>query len=151
MQQLKNAALIRAAMSAADQESFDPDTRVACWLISPTTSEVFVRGYNTFPRSIDNMPARWERPAKYKYVVHAEANAVATAARNGKRTDGLHAVLTLFPCSDCCKLLIQAGIAGIIVPRPDWSSVRWRDKYIISKELLKESGISVQFVLPELL
>lgn len=151
MQQIRNSALIRAAKTAAESESLDPHTRVACWIISPVTSTVLVKGYNTFPQGIENTPFRWDRPEKYRYVVHAEANAIARAAQDGVSLKEQQAVLTLFPCASCCKLLIQSGVQGIIVPHPNLRDLRWKDDFILSQELLKEAGISVQYVLPDLL
>ena len=51
-------------------------------------------------------------------TVHAEANAIAQAARNGVRLDGATAYVTAFPCWPCFKLLVQAGIARIVYGEP---------------------------------
>lgn len=151
MQQIRNSALLRAAQTAADTESPDPHTRVACWLISAVTSTVLVKGYNTFPQRIENTAVRWDRPQKYHYVVHAEANAIAKAAKDGISVKETQAVLTLFPCACCCKLLIQSGIQSIVVPRPNWRDPRWKEDFLLSQELLQEAGIDIQYVLQDLL
>lgn len=146
MQQLQNAALIRGAQCAAAIESLDPHTAVGCWLISASGPDVLSTGYNTFPYNIDNTNDRWQRPLKYSYVVHAECNAVAAAARNGICIDNCRAVITLFPCLCCCKLLIQSGVSCIIVPYPDWNNVKWRDEFKLSRALLDEAKIMIHFV-----
>jgi dCMP deaminase len=46
-------------------------------------------------------------------VIHAEANAIAFAAKNGVSTDGCDMVLTHSPCYDCSKLIIQCGIKNV--------------------------------------
>lgn len=66
-----------------------------------------------------NTTDRWERPAKYAYVVHAEANAVAMAAKAGGSTDGAIAFVNLFPCATCAKLLIQSGVRVLVTRQPD--------------------------------
>lgn len=76
-------------------------------------------------------PERWERPAKYEWVEHAERNAVYNAARMGVSTKGCRAYLNWEPrpCIECCKGFIQAGIIEVIGPnipfpsggtRKDW-------------------------------
>lgn len=151
MEQLKYAALIRAAKNAAASASPDPHTAVGCWLLSPSSTDVLSAGYNTFPDNIENTHDRWERPMKYNYVVHAECNAIAAAARKGICTDRCRAVLTLFPCSTCCKLLIQSGISCLIVPNPDWQSVKWGEDFKIARALLDEAKITIHFVLDALI
>lgn len=146
MQQLQNAALIRAAQFTAVKQSPDPHTAVGCWLMSASGPDVLSTGYNTFPDNIDNTFARWERPLKYSYVVHAECNAIAAAARNGICIDNCRAVITLFPCLCCCKLLIQCGVSCIIVPYPDWNNMKWKDEFKLSRELLDEAKIPIHFV-----
>jgi dCMP deaminase len=47
-------------------------------------------------------------------VVHAEMNAIAFAAKNGISTDGATMVITMAPCFECSRLLIQAGIREVI-------------------------------------
>lgn len=146
MQQLQNAALIRAAHVAAAKQSPDPHTIVGCWLISALGPDVLSTGYNPFPDNIVNTHERWERPLKYTYVLHAECNAIAAAARQGICIDQCRAVLTLFPCLCCCKLLIQSGVSCLIVPYPDWNHTTWGDDFKLSRALLEEAKVKINFV-----
>jgi len=68
-------------------------------------------------------------------VVHAEANAILFASRNGIKTDGCSLYVTLSPCIECSKMLIQAGIKEVI----------YDIEYRISAgiDFLKENGIKV--------
>ena len=69
--------------------------------------------------------------------VHAEANAIAFAARRGFSTQGAHMYVTHMPCLDCAKLIINAGITLVIYGEP------YRDRSGI--ELLHKAGVGVQF------
>lgn len=80
---------------------------------------------------------------KYAYVVHAEANAVAYAAKWGISIDKTTAVLSLFSCANCTKLLIQSGVAAIVAPEPDMQSPKWKEDFVLAQELLQEAGIKV--------
>lgn len=73
-------------------------------------------------------------------TVHAEANAIAQAARNGASVDGSHIYLTNSPCYDCFKMIVNSGI----------SEVKYKDFYMsrygASKAVLtlaKKSGVKV--------
>jgi dCMP deaminase len=85
------------------------------------------------------------RDTKLKYVVHAEANAIATAARSGIALEGCTLFVTaLHPCADCAKLIIQAGITKVIAPLPDMGG-RWADSFEVATTMFNESGVEVDF------
>jgi dCMP deaminase len=77
--------------------------------------EVRLTAYNGPPRGVDDLRPRFERPAKYLWISHAEANLVAFAARAGIQTEGCTVFVTHHPCSACARLLIQAGIAEVYI------------------------------------
>lgn len=98
----------------------------------------------TFPRipslagvSIQDDPYRWPplREGGCKVAVHAEANALAFAARHGMSTDGTDLYTTLSPCYECAKLVINAGISRVIYDRP------YRDR--TGLDLLVAAGVIV--------
>lgn len=95
--------------------SKDPVTQVGCVLVDPVSRTMCSAGYNGMVRGVLENAELWGSPIKYTYVCHAEANAVAIAARHGIRTLGCTAYVTCFPCMACARLLIQAGIKHIIV------------------------------------
>ena len=93
-------------------KSKDPSTKVGCVIVGEGNAVLAV-GFNGFPRGVDETdPARWERPVKYDFVAHAEANCVFNAARHGIKLAGATAYLNWepTPCVECTKALIQAGI-----------------------------------------
>lgn len=100
------------------QKSKDPSTKVGCVITSP---DYVVRstGFNGFARKVrEDIESRWERPEKYLWICHAEANAVFNAAREGVSLKGSTAYLNFepCPCGECANALIQSGVIKIIGP-----------------------------------
>lgn len=90
--------------------SKDPSTQVGCCIVTPDRKIVGV-GYNGFARGCDDDVLGWGKLEKQDHVVHAEVNAVCNA--NGPCKDTC-AYVTLFPCPDCTKLLVQAGVSEVV-------------------------------------
>ena len=128
----------------ADIFSRDPNTKVAAIVIDKNNNIRSI-GYNGLPRRFEETTERWSKPNKYNYVVHAEANAIATAARNGVKLDGCILVSTLFPCNECGKLIIQAGIKKIVTCKPREES-SWLESFNFSKEMFDECGIEIDYI-----
>ena len=128
----------------AELFSKDPVKKVAALIIDENNNIESI-GYNGLPRGFEETPERWNKPNKYKYVVHAEANAIVTAARNGVKLDGCTLISTLFPCNECAKLIIQAGIKKIVSCKPSESS-SWLESFKFSKEMFDECGVSIEYV-----
>ena len=96
------------------QKSKDPSTRVGCVIVGPD-NEPRSFGWNGFSRGVADLPERMERPDKYDWTIHAEANSVANAARAGIALKGCRAYVTHVPCKSCADMLIQSGICEVIV------------------------------------
>ena len=140
--------LFDAALLVA-RDSRDPSTRVGAMLVSGTAADTreLSRGVNRMCRGArDDVPERWERPAKYDWVVHAEIDAIAAAARRGVATDGCTCVVTLFPCAACAKALVQAGVRTVVPRRPDADCCRWGKEYAMSTRIFSECGVSVVLI-----
>lgn len=140
------AKLLRLARLHADLFGEDPETKVGALILSPSSpGHILSSGCNAMCRGHAQIPDRWARNAKYSWVVHAEANAVASAASAGVRVEGAACVVTLFPCVSCCKLLIQAGIRTVVAPMPDLSLLRWGRDFEVALEMLTEAGVEVVY------
>lgn len=126
--------------------SKDPHTQVAAILLAPDSLQILSTGFNGICRKLCETPERWTRPAKYKWVAHAEMNAICNAARGGVRVESSICVVTLFPCVDCCKALIQAGISAVVTKTPDLDCQRWGPDFRISAEMLREAGVRIMYV-----
>lgn len=64
-------------------------------------------GYNGFPPGTPNKDENWEKKAKHTFVVHAEANAVLLAGQAD--LEGSIAIVAMFPCRECAKMLIAVS------------------------------------------
>lgn len=144
----KAAKYFRLAEFQADLFSKDPNTKVCALFIAPESLSILQSGFNGMPRKIDEHKAeRWERPEKYQWVSHAEANGICNAARHGISLDGSTAVITLFPCSTCAKLLIQSGIREVVTEPPDVVlRPHWQSDFEFSKAMLEEAGVRIVYV-----
>lgn len=122
------------------QKSKDPSTKVGCVIVGPD-NEPRSFGWNGFSRGVKDLEERMERPTKYDFTIHAEANAIANAARAGIQTLGCRAYVTHFCCSSCADMIIQAGICEVIVGKGqvvgDW-------RFDIAATKFKEAKVKVR-------
>ena len=129
--------------------SKDPSTKVGCVLVKDR--KIISMGYNGFPRLIeDDLNRLIDREVKYEMTVHAEQNAVITAALHGISTAGSTAYVTFSPCSRCAAVLINAGISTVVVSAADDIPSRWLKNFQLAAELLNEAGIGHEIIDPEL-
>ena len=95
--------------------SKDPNTQVGACIVSKD-NRILSMGYNGAPRGLDDDNMNWDREGsfletKYAYVCHAELNAILNYRGN---LEGSKLYVALFPCNECAKAIIQAGIKEII-------------------------------------
>ena len=144
MNREKAKKFLQLAKYQAELFSKDPNRKVATILLSKDTLNILSTGYNGLPRGMnDDNEERWVRPTKYWYVTHSEINSICSAARNGTKVDGAIAVVTMFPCSDCAKALIQAGVKTIVSITPNIDESKWGEHFKISLEMFEELGIEL--------
>lgn len=93
------------------QNSHDLQTQCGCVLVKDKTS--ISTGYNGFVRDINDDILPRERPKKYPFMIHAEANAIYNAVRLGRSTLDATAYVTAAPCIACLQMLYQCGIKEI--------------------------------------
>jgi len=137
------------AVHLANSFSKDNATKVGAIFLAPESHQILSMGYNGMPRGFDEtQQTRWERPQKYLYVEHAERNAIYNACRNGVPLENSIAIVTMFPCSDCMRGLIQSGVKIIIAPAPDLANDRWGAHFQASLEMAQECGITLAYVPP---
>ena len=92
------------------KRSKDPHTKVGAVLVKD--GRVIGLGYNGEPRNF-TYKFNWNTSEKYNYVIHAELNAIANATSMGIQINGSDMYLTLSPCHDCMKMLIQYQIKHV--------------------------------------
>lgn len=91
--------------------SHDAQTKCGCVLVK--NKATIATGYNGFMRDISDFAFPIVRPYKYPFMIHAEANAIYNAAREGKSTIGATAYITAPPCTQCLQMLWQCGVSSI--------------------------------------
>lgn len=98
-------------------------------------------GYNGSPSGFDNN-CEDENGDTHWYVLHAEANAILKVAKSTNNCKGATLYLTLSPCKDCSKLVLQAGISRVVY------EMDYKDTSGI--EFLREANIEVTQLQTEL-
>ncbi len=98
------------------QRSKDNNTQVGACIVNDQNKIVAV-GYNGMPIGCNDDDMPWERDGgfldtKYAYVCHAELNAILN--RNEGSLKGCRLYVTLHPCNECAKAIIQSGIGEVI-------------------------------------
>ena len=98
-------------------------------------------GYNGFPRGCSDDEFPWAREGemldtKYVYTVHSELNAILNF--RGGSLEGAKLYVSLFPCNECAKAIIQSGIRTVIYDCDKYSGT---DPVIASKKMLDAAGV----------
>lgn len=123
-------------------KSKDRSTKVGAVIVGPD-NELRSSGYNGYPRLVsDDIDGSHDRPKRLLRTVHAEANAIVAAARVGIPTKDCRIYVTHWPCAECTKLIIQAGINEVIAPKPsDELYQRWKDSMDAGLEMFNEAKV----------
>lgn len=135
-----DAYFMGIAMLSA-KRSKDPNTTVGACIVAPD-NRILSLGYNGMPRGCSDDDYPWEREGeplntKYLYVCHAELNAILNYT--GAHMAGAKIYTTLFPCNECTKALIQAGISEVIYDSDKYSLTA---STIAAKKMMKSAGIT---------
>jgi dCMP deaminase len=134
----------KLAKYQADIFSKDSCKKVGALFLAPESYQILSMGFNGFPRKVNEKKIeRWERPEKYFFVCHAEQNGIYNACRHGTPLNNSICIVTLFPCTNCTKGLIQVGITTLISKEPDMNHERWGIEFKYSKLMLEEAGIEI--------
>lgn len=96
--------------------SKDPNTQVGACIVS-NDNKILSMGYNGFPKNCSDDSFPWDREGetlqtKYPFVTHGELNAILNY--RGGSLEGAKLYVSLFPCNECAKAIIQAGIKTIV-------------------------------------
>ena len=133
---------MRVAVAAA-MRSKDPNTQVgAC--IAGMDHRILSVGYNGTPTGLDDEDFPWETTDdpltdKHNYVIHAEANAILNFRGSLKELAGATVYVTLFPCKECAKMLVQAGIGEVVYLGDKYHDTQ---DAVISRSVLDRCGVS---------
>ena len=136
-----NALLERAV--AAASASPNKIRRVGAVLVAAGTE---IAACNTFPPGVKALPERAVGDNRFIWLEHAERTALFEAAKRGVATDGGMLVSTYFPCTDCARALVLAGVKTVATPRPEFDDPVWGDSFRTSASILSEGAVEVVFL-----
>ena len=120
--------------------SKDPSSQVGACIVSPE-NKILSLGYNGMPIGCDDDAMPWEREGeplntKYMYVCHAELNAILNSAHNNLK--GARVYVTLFPCNECTKAIIQSGIAEVVYYSDKYHDT---DSSVAARFMFQKAGV----------
>ena len=126
----------------SSKRSKDPNTQVGACIVSKT-NRILSIGYNGTPNGYEDKYFPWDRSGdfldtKYAFVCHAEMNAISNFKGDKKDLENAKLYVTLFPCNECAKLVIQNGIKEIVYLSDKYKDT---DGNIASKRMFDECGV----------
>ncbi len=120
--------------------SNDPGTQEGACIVSPD-NKILSMCYNGFPMGCSDDEFPWNREGepldnKYLYTTHSELNAILNY--RGGSLEGAKLYVSLFPCNECAKAIIQSGIRTVV-----YDSDKYKDtpSVIASKRMLDAAGV----------
>ena len=134
------------SLLAADR-SKDPSTQVGACIVSDD-NRILSTGYNGFPQGCSDDDFPWNRDeslgeTKYNFVVHAELNAILNAG--GKSLIGSRIFVSLFPCHECAKAIIQSGVKEVVYLSDKYNGTVSDNA---SKRMLQAAGVKLTKMKP---
>lgn len=124
----------------ASMRSKDPNTQVGACIVSPE-NKILSMGYNGFPSGCSDDEFPWgktgeEIDSKYLYTTHSELNAILNY--RGGSLEGAKMYVTLFPCNECAKAIIQSGIKELVYDCDKYADT---PSVYASKRMLSSAGV----------
>ena len=122
------------------ERSKDPNSQVGACIVSPD-NKILSIGYNGFPIGCSDDEIPWDREGdfvdtKYPYVCHSELNAILNYTGSTLKQSRIY--VTLFPCNECAKAIIQSGIKEVIHMSDKYKDT---DSVKVSKKMLDMAGV----------
>ena len=129
--------------------SKDPSTQVGACIVNHGKRIIGI-GYNGFPTGCSDDELPWDREGefldtKYPYVCHAEMNAI-TNSSNKPQLEGATMYVSLFPCNECAKLIVQVGIKEVV-----YLSDKYHEEpvFVAARRIFDMAGVSYRQLVVE--
>ena len=122
--------------------SKDNNSQVGACIVSPE-NKILSLGYNGMPIGCNDDDMPWEREGsdldtKYMYVCHSELNAILNSPNHDLR--GSRMYVTLFPCNECAKAIIQAGLKTVVYACDKYADTA---AVLASKRMFRAAGVEL--------
>jgi len=101
---------------------------------------------NTYPAGVRDLEERHAGDGRFVWMEHAERHAIFEAARRGLATAGGHITSTFFPCIDCARAIVEAGIVCLDTPAPAFDDPVWGAAFERSQIIRREGGVEIRIV-----
>src|ERR1700677_161872 len=137
----KMPAAVRAAAQSPNRVR-----RVGAVLVARDGTEI--AACNTFPDGVRDTEERHAGDGRFVWMEHAERHAIFAAARRGVATAGAHITSTFFPCIDCARAIVGAGIVCLDTPAPAFDDPVWGASFERSQVILQEGGVEIRIIDP---
>ncbi|XP_060782562.1 uncharacterized protein LOC132889765 isoform X2 [Neoarius graeffei] len=164
LKMLKAAGITHGSVTPADEhhmavarqhaeKSPDPRTKVGACIVDEKGNTVGL-GYNKMPNGCEDkfleeefweLKDKKEKRIKHRYVCHAELNAIMN--KTSMDVKGCTIYVTLFPCNECAKVIIQSGIRGVVY-LSDKNKNKGKEETEASRRMLETAGITHRSVTP---
>lgn len=127
----------------SSMRSKDPNTQVGACIVS-ADHKILSMGYNGFPKGCSDDDFPWAREGdpldnKYFYTTHSELNAILNY--RGGSLEGSILYVSLFPCNECAKAIIQSGIKTVVYDEDKYKNT---PGVIASKRMLRAAGVEIR-------
>lgn len=137
-----------AVAELSAMRSKDPGTQVGACIVNRNKRIIGI-GYNGFPVGCSDDELPWAREGefletKYPYVCHAEMNAITNAA-NKPDLDGATMYVSLYPCNECAKLIVQVGVKEVVYLSDKYAH---DGKFIAARRIFEMAGVKTRQLVP---
>jgi dCMP deaminase len=138
-----------AVAQLSARRSKDPSTQVGACIVNKNKRIIGI-GYNGFPAGCSDDQLPWSREGafldtKYPYVCHAEMNAI-TNATNRPDLNEATLYVSLFPCNECAKLIVQVGIVEVVYLSDKYHD---DDVFVAARRIFDMAGVKYRQLTPE--
>jgi len=137
---------VRLLKMAKDIASWSKDTSTKVGAVITTADGKPISwGFNGMPMGInDDVPERHMRPEKYKWMCHAERNAMDLASRSDLSDCVMF--VTFAPCANCAQSIIQRGIRTVVIDANytvDKVPAHWTEEMTTANQMMVEAGVNI--------
>ena len=137
-----------AVAQLSGKRSKDPSSQVGACIVN-TKRRLIGIGYNGFPAGCSDDELPWGREGdfletKYPYVCHAEMNAISNAS-NKMELEGATIYVSLFPCNECAKLIVQVGIKEVVYLSDKYNG---DPVFVAARKIFEMAGVATRQLTP---